>query len=101
MDICYKARVTHSLRREPLKRQPISVRLEEKRDVFFEQIIRAEPVRGGYEELDIGGATELLEELAAMAARGGGDGEVFKKRLRIEGEVGDKELLGVDGMVEG
>lgn len=58
-------------------------------------------VRGGYEELDIGGATELLEELAAMAARGGGDGEVFKKRLRIEGEVGDKELLGVDGMVEG
>ncbi|KAE8682575.1 hypothetical protein F3Y22_tig00111238pilonHSYRG00230 [Hibiscus syriacus] len=38
------------------------------------------------EDLDIGGATELLEELAAMAARGGGDGEVgsaLRERLVI------------------
>lgn len=54
-----------------------------------------------YEDLDIGGATELLEELAAMAARGGGNSQVSKTWFRIEGKVGDEELLGVDGLVEG
>ena len=56
---------------------------------------------GGYEDLDIGSTTELLEELAAMTARGGGNSDVFKTWLRIEEKVGDEELLGVDGMVEG
>ena len=35
-----------------------------------------------------------------MAAGGGGDGEVGEGRLGIEGEVGEEELLGVDGVVE-
>ena len=55
---------------------------------------------GSYEDLDTGGTAELLEELAAMAARGSGDGEIFKKRFRIEGKVGDEELLSMDGIVE-
>lgn len=58
-------------------------------------------IGGSYEHLDIGSTAELLEKLAAMAARSGGDGDVFKTRLCIEGKVGDKELLSVDGMVEG
>ncbi|KAK8696673.1 hypothetical protein V6N13_001805 [Hibiscus sabdariffa] len=53
------------------------------------------------EDLDIGGATELLEELATMAARGGGDDEVLKTQFHVEGKVGDYELLGVYGLVEG
>lgn len=36
-----------------------------------------------------------------MAARSGGDGEVLDFRLCIEDEVGDEELLSVDGVVEG
>lgn len=41
-----------------------------------------------------------MVELAAVAARGGGDGEVGEGRLGIEGEVCEEELLGVDGVVE-
>lgn len=36
-----------------------------------------------------------------MAAGGGGNGEVVEAGLGIEIEIGEEELLGVDGMVEG
>lgn len=36
-----------------------------------------------------------------MAAGGGGDGQAAEMGLGLEGEVGDEELLGVDGVVEG
>lgn len=36
-----------------------------------------------------------------MATRGGGNDEAVETGLRIEGEVGEEELLGVNGLVEG
>lgn len=56
---------------------------------------------GGYEKVDVGGVAHLLEKLAAVAAGGGGDGEVVEVGLGIEGEICEEELLGVDGLVEG
>ena len=56
---------------------------------------------GGDEDFDIWGVSDFLEELAAMAAGGGGDGEIAEVGLGIKGEVGDEELLGMDGVVEG
>lgn len=56
---------------------------------------------GGDEDLDVGGVAEFLEELAAVAAGGGGDGERVEGGLGVEGHVGEEELLGVDGVVEG
>ena len=52
-------------------------------------------------DLEIGGVSELLEELAAVAAGGGGDGEGEEAGDAGGGEVGDEELLGVDRVVEG
>jgi hypothetical protein len=54
----------------------------------------------GDEEVEGGGVTEFLVELAAVATRSGGDGEVRDGRLGIEGEIGEEELFGVDGVVE-
>ena len=55
----------------------------------------------GDEDFEVGGVGELLEELAAMAAGRGGDGEGEEGGLGVEEEVGDEELFGVDGVVEG
>lgn len=55
---------------------------------------------GGYEEIDVLGVADLLEELAAVATRSRGDGEVAKVGFGIEGEISEEELLGVDGVVE-
>ena len=54
----------------------------------------------GYDEFDVGGAAEFLEELAAVAARGGGDGEGKEVRLAVQEEVCYEELFGVDSGVE-
>lgn len=54
----------------------------------------------GDEDLEVWGAAEFLEELAAVAARSGGDGEV-RGGGGVEGEVSEEELFGVDGVVEG
>lgn len=43
---------------------------------------------------------EFLEELAAMATGGGGDGEGDKGGAFVDGEVGEKGLFCVDRMVE-
>jgi hypothetical protein len=43
---------------------------------------------------------EFLEKLAAMAARCIGEGDVFEIRLAMEGEIGNKELFGVNRVVE-
>lgn len=44
---------------------------------------------------------EFLVELAAVAAGGGGDGDCEEAGAAVDGEVGEEELLGVDGVVEG
>lgn len=44
---------------------------------------------------------EFLEELAAVAARGGRDGERKEAGAAVDGEVGQKELLGVDRLIQG
>lgn len=55
----------------------------------------------GDEDLEGGGVAELLVELAAVAAGGGGDGDGEEAGAAVDGEVGEEELLGVDGVVEG
>lgn len=93
--------------------------LEEERDPLRQQVCGPEPVGEklgereevgggagdvwfpGDEDADFGGGSELLQELAAVAAGGGGDGEEEEGGLGVEGEVGEEELLGVDGVVEG
>lgn len=55
---------------------------------------------GGDEEIDIGGVADLLDKLPAVAAGGGGDGQVLKMWLRIEGEIDEEELLSVDRMMK-
>lgn len=54
----------------------------------------------GYKQFDITGSADFLEELAAMATGGGGSDEVIEVGLSVEGEIGDEELLCVDGMVK-
>lgn len=56
---------------------------------------------GRDEDLEVGGVAELLQELAAVAAGGGGDSEGEEAGGAVDGEVGEEELLGVDGVVEG
>ena len=95
--------------------------LEDEREVFLEKILRTESVRqdapeaeesvgigvgirggvriGDYES-DLRRVADLLEELTAMSARRGGDGEVSEMSLAVEGEIGYEELLGVDRVVE-
>nr|GMC65415.1 PRA1 family protein F3-like [Ipomoea batatas] len=55
---------------------------------------------GGDEDLEGGRVAELLEELAAVAAGGGGDGEGDEAGPAVGEEIGDEELLGVDGVGE-
>lgn len=89
-------------------------RLQEERRGFGEKIVGAEAVGeevgergevrvgvGGDQDLDVGGVAEFLEELPAVAARGGGDSEGVEAGLAVECEVREEELLGVDGVVEG
>ena len=54
----------------------------------------------GYTDLNGVGVAEFLEELAAMATGGGGDGEGDKGGAFVDGEVGEKGLFCVDRMVE-
>jgi len=56
---------------------------------------------GGNQDVHVGGGAKFLEELAAVAAGGGGDGEGGEVGLRIQGEIAEEELLGVDRVVEG
>lgn len=96
------------------KRESVVTRLQEERDGFGEKVVGAEVVgeevgeraevrvfMGGDEDLDVGGVAEFLKELAAMAAGGGGDGEGVEVGLDVVGHVGEEELFGVDGVVEG
>lgn len=41
-----------------------------------------------------------MEELAAMAAGGGGDGEEIEVRFGVEGEICDEELFGVNRVMK-
>jgi hypothetical protein len=52
-------------------------------------------------EINVVGITDLLDKLAAVTARGGGDSEIVKVGLGIEGEIGEEKLLSVDWMVDG
>lgn len=52
------------------------------------------------EDLNIRSAPDFLEELAAMATWVGRDDDVFEAGVRVERQIGDEELLGVDGVVE-
>lgn len=54
---------------------------------------------GGDEDLERGSIPEFLEELAAVATRGGGDGESNEARAAMDGEVVAEELLCVDGLI--
>lgn len=96
------------------KRESVVTRLQEERDGFGEKVVGAEVVEeevgeraevrvfmGGDEDLDVRGVAEFLKELAAMAAGGGGDGEGVEAGLGVVGHVGEEELFGVDGVVEG
>lgn len=56
---------------------------------------------GSNEDLKIGGVSEFLKELAAVAAGGGGDGKGEEAGGAVDGEIGEEELLGVDGVMEG
>ena len=47
-------------------------------------------------EINVVGITDLLEKLAAVTARGGGDSEIVEVGLVIEGEIGEEKLLSVD-----
>lgn len=90
------------------------VGFQEKGSFKGEKVVGTEPVREevrecpefccglrGYQDFHVGGGAEFLEELAAVPAGGGGDGQGHQVGLRIQGEVGDEELFGVDGVVEG
>lgn len=55
---------------------------------------------GSYEDFYVGCVTEFLDELAAVTARGGGDGEGMEIGFRVEREVCEEELFGVDGVVK-
>lgn len=57
-------------------------------------------VVGGDEDLERGRIPEFLEELAAVAARGCGDGESNEARAAMDGEVVAEELLCVDGLIQ-
>lgn len=90
------------------------VGFQEKGSAKGEEVVGAELVReevrercelrrgiGGDKDIHVGGGAEFLEELAAVSAGGGGDGEGGEVGLRIEGEVAEEELLRVDRVVEG
>jgi len=92
----------------------VVVGFQEKGSFKGEKVVGTEPLREqvrewpelccglrGYQDLDVGGGAEFLEELPAVPAGGGGDGKGNQVGLCIQGEVGDQELFGVDGVVEG
>lgn len=55
-----------------------------------------------YSDLNIGCAANLLQELPAMSTRVSGDDDVGERgKGWVNRDVGDEELLGVDGVVEG
>jgi len=79
------------------EREGVVARLQEERSGFGEKIVGAEAVGeevgergevrvrvGGDQDLDVGGVAEFLEELAAVAAGGGGDGEGVEAGLAVE-----------------
>ncbi|KAK9107271.1 hypothetical protein Syun_023282 [Stephania yunnanensis] len=51
-------------------------------------------------DVDVGGTVELQQELVVVATRGRGNNDVEKVGLRVEGDVGDEELFGINGLVE-
>lgn len=75
--------------------------LEERAELAARLAVVVSGFGGGYQDLDILGSANFLEELAAMAAGRGGNGHVIEAGLGLDREVGDEELLGVDGVVEG
>lgn len=53
----------------------------------------------GDEDLDVLSGADLLKKLAAMATRGGGDGEVIESRFVMKGEICDEKLFSVNGVM--
>ncbi|PON50448.1 hypothetical protein PanWU01x14_223130 [Parasponia andersonii] len=97
----------HVLAQEVVGPEPLRQELQKRVEVVvlgsgrFGAALVVPGIRRRDQDLDIRGSADFLEELAAMAAGGGGNGDVLEVGLAVDGEVRDEELLGVDGVVEG